>query len=106
MINKETIKKICDRLVKTYSPEKIYLFGSAAWGTPNKYSDLDILILVSDSDEKSYKRSIKGELALADIMISRDLLVYTKDEFDFLASDVTSLCYKIKEEGRVIYANA
>ncbi len=106
MIKKNILDEIKNRLVKVYNPTKIYLFGSNAWGNSNNASDLDLLILVSESDEKSYKRSIKGDLALADILISRDLLVYTEKEFEYLATDVSTLCHKIKKEGKIIYASA
>ncbi|KKP22948.1 MAG: Nucleotidyltransferase domain protein [candidate division TM6 bacterium GW2011_GWF2_28_16] len=103
---KNILDEIKNRLVKVYSPTKIYLFGSSAWGKQTPESDLDLLILIPESNERSYKRAIKGELALADLLVSRDLLVYTEKEFESLASDVTTLCYKIKKEGKVIYANA
>ncbi len=106
MINKNMIEKIKNKLVNVYDPLKIYIFGSYAWGTPTKDSDLDILIIVSKSDEKSYRRSIKGELALADFLVSRDILVYTKDEFNQRADDRVTLCYKVKHEGMPIYAKA
>lgn len=36
--------------------------------------------------------------------ISKDLIVYTKDEFDRASNDVTTLGYKIKKYGELIYA--
>ena len=41
MISKEVIKEVKNRLVKTYDPIAIYIFGSYAWGTPTLDSDLD-----------------------------------------------------------------
>lgn len=37
MINKQIIKQVKERLVITYKPLKIYLFGSYAWGYPVAY---------------------------------------------------------------------
>ena len=93
-----------NRLIKTYDPLKIYLFGSFAWGKPTNESDLDLLVVVEKSKEKSYKRSRKGDLALSGVMIPWDLIIYTKDEFDTWAKHVSTLCYKIKKEGRLLYA--
>ena len=56
MISPEMIEEVKNRLVSTYNPEKIYLFGSYAWGTPDEESDLDLLVVVKTSDEKSHKR--------------------------------------------------
>ena len=38
---KNTIFKIVERIKKEYHPEKIILFGSYAYGTPDKNSDVD-----------------------------------------------------------------
>ncbi len=38
---KRKIKAIADRIAREYRPEKIYLFGSYAWGEPHEDSDLD-----------------------------------------------------------------
>ena len=38
--------------------------------------------------------------------ISKDMVIYTKDEFEKSSKDITTLCYKIKKDGKVIYARA
>ena len=107
MVNKNKLLKEAKKLlIGVYNPIEIYLFGSYAWGTPTKDSDLDFLIVVEESDKKSYKRSIPGDLALVDLLVSRDIVVSTKEEFEQRASDVTTLCYKIKKDGERIYAKA
>ncbi|MBI5186748.1 MAG: nucleotidyltransferase domain-containing protein [Nitrospinae bacterium] len=99
----ETVK---DKLVNAYHPNEIYLFGSSAWGTPGDESDLDLLIVVEKSEEKPYKRSIKGTKALRGLGIAEDILVYTKDEFKALSGDISTLCFKIKNEGIKLYEAA
>ena len=56
MISQEVIEEVKNRLIKTYNPIAIYLFGSYAWGTPNEDSDLDLLIVVDKSEERSFDR--------------------------------------------------
>lgn len=106
MINKNTIEEIKNRLVKVYSPLEIYLFGSYAWGTPTKESDLDLLVVVESSNEKSYKRPIKASMAMLDLMVAKDVIVYTKREFEDLVKDKATLCFKISNEGKRIYAKS
>lgn len=106
MINKEIIEEVKNRLVKTYDPVAIYLFGSYAWGSPTEDSDLDLLIVVDKSDERPIKRSIEGYKALWGLGISKDIIVYTKNEFERAAQKEMSLSYKIKSEGKVMYARA
>jgi len=92
----ETIKT---KLDVAYSPLSIYVFGSYAWGSPNKESDIDLLVVVDSSDKKPYKRAIEGIRALRGMGIAKDILVYTKDEFKTISEDISSLLYKVKHEG-------
>ena len=103
MISKDTIEEVKERLVKVYDPLAIYLFGSYAWGSPSRDSDLDLMVVVEKSEEKKYKRPVKGHHALFGLMIPKDIVVYTKREFDQRADDATTLCFKVKKEGRVLY---
>lgn len=106
MIDKEIIEEVKNRLVKTYNPIAIYLFGSYAWGMPTEDSDLDLLIVVDESTEKSFDRPRPGQRALFGLGISKDMIIYTKDEFEKNSSNVTTLCHKIKKDGKVLYARA
>lgn len=103
MTKAEIIETVKERLIKAYNPRTVYLFGSFAWGKPDEDSDLDLLVVVDKSDEKPYKRLFKGIDALTGLGIAKDILVYTRAEFEELASDVSTLCYKIKREGVKLY---
>ena len=106
MIKKEIIEEVKKRLIEVYNPVAIYMFGSYAWGTPTEDSDLDLLIVVDKSDEKSYKRPVAGYRALRGLDISKDLIIKTKEEFEQASNDITTLIYKIKNDGELIYAKA
>ncbi len=106
MIKREVIEEVKNRLVKAYDPIAIYLFGSYAWGTPTEDSDLDLLIVVETSDEKSYKRPVLGHHVLYGLDVSKDLIVYTREEFEKRSKDKTTLCFKVENEGELIYARA
>jgi len=106
MIEKETIEEIKKRLVEVYNPIAIYIFGSYAWGCPTEDSDLDLLIVIDKSDEKTYKRPVAGYRALRGLNISKDLIVKTKKEFEQASDNITTLSYKVKNDGELIYARA
>mgnify|MGYP001393626757 CR=1 FL=1 len=106
MISNDTINSVTQKLITAYNPVAIYLFGSYAWGKPDSGSDLDLLIVVDKSDKKPHQRSEAGSEALWDIKVPKDLLIYTMDEFVQRIDDVTTLCHKIKKEGKVLYARA
>jgi predicted nucleotidyltransferase len=106
MVTQAVIEEVKNRLVKAYDPLAIYLFGSYAWGTPDEDSDLDILIVVEKSDEKSYKRPLPGQRILFGLGISKDLVVYTKEEFERALTNPTTLAYKVGRDGRLMYAKS
>jgi predicted nucleotidyltransferase len=106
MSNKKMIEVLKKRLIEAYSPQAIYLFGSHAWGKPDSQSDFDILVVVDKSDEKPYKRAIKGMRSLNGLKISKDIVVYTNNEFEKLVRDVSTLCHKVKNEGVKLYEAA
>jgi predicted nucleotidyltransferase len=44
------LEQVVQRIVETYAPDKIILFGSHAYGVPRPDSDLDLLILKETTD--------------------------------------------------------
>jgi predicted nucleotidyltransferase len=106
MINQATIEEVKKRLIKTYDPIAIYLFGSYAWGKPDEDSDLDLLIVIEDFKKDWYHDTIQGNKALYDLKIPKDLLLYTKKQFNEASQDKASFCYKIVKKGKRIYARA
>jgi len=45
MVSDSVVKSITNRLVESFDPEKIILFGSVARGTADEHSDMDILVI-------------------------------------------------------------
>ena len=106
MITPDIIDEVKKRLVQAYNPKSIYLFGSYAWGSPTEDSDLDLVIVVDDSQQKSYQRPLAGYDALFGMNIAKDIIVYTKAEFEAATHNVTTLGFKIKNNGKLLYARA
>lgn len=48
------LDEITARLVAEFDPEAVYLFGSYVWGEPDEDSDLDLLVVVAESDTPTY----------------------------------------------------
>ncbi len=99
----ERLDEIVRRLVDEFQPEQIILFGSHVYGEPRPGSDLDIMIIVSDSSEPAYRREQRAYACVGAIGVSKDLLVLTREEFERQARVVTSLAHTVKEKGRVLY---
>jgi uncharacterized protein len=106
MISNETIEEVKQRLIKAYKPLKIYLFGSYAWGHPTEDSDLDLLIVIEHYEKDRHDTLVDGQIAMRGLDISKDILVYSKEEWEKFSTDNTRLCYKVRKEGKQIYAKA
>ena len=80
-ITEQLIEEIKDRIVNAVQPEKIILFGSYAYGTPAKDSDLDLLVIMP-SFETMHKRIFRIRKLLRDFRVPKDVIVYTPQEVD------------------------
>ena len=104
MLDIEKIKIEIVEKLKPLGPLKIILFGSYAYGTPTKDSDLDIFVINNNFTSKIKEKS-KIRKALKDIKISKDILVET--EAYFLAhSDenwINTALYDVRHKGKVLY---
>ncbi len=94
---------ITNRLVNEFRPENIFLFGSHAWGTPHKDSDLDLLVIVTNSNASSSKRSSIAYRCLRDIPYPIDILVKTRKEIEKYAQIPMSLEHQILHKGKCLY---
>jgi len=106
MLSEQILADVKKRLVSLYHPDSIYIFGSHAWGTPDDESDLDLLIVVEKLTNKRHAMKVLAHKELFDINVSKDILIYTKDEFIENSQHQSCLAYKVKNHGKQIYAKA
>ncbi|WP_366946694.1 nucleotidyltransferase domain-containing protein [Roseiflexus sp.] len=102
-INEDLLQEITRRLVELFQPEQVILFGSYVWGTPTADSDVDVMVIVTQSDLSDYERAVLGHRCLSGLNIAKDVIVKTRAEFDFLRDVRASLEYKIARQGKVLY---
>jgi len=100
---KEILEEITQRLVKEFSPERIFLFGSHAWGSPHKDSDLDLLVIVRTSEFSPAKRAARAYGCLRDIPYPLDILVKTRQEIERFSQVPVSLEHKVLHQGTLLY---
>jgi predicted nucleotidyltransferase len=98
------LAEISGRLAREFQPECIILFGSHAWGVPTEDSDIDLLVILSDSEERPAQRTARAHHCMEGLMMPFDILVKTRAEVDRTARVRASLMRQALEEGRVIYA--
>lgn len=102
-LSNRTIHEITRKLVEEFNPEQIILFGSHAWGTPHADSDVDLLVIVSNSTERIAKRAQRAYRALRGLDVPTDILVKTREEVEMLQPAKASLERQVLEHGQVLY---
>lgn len=100
----EALPEIVRRLRDALQPERIYLFGSAAYGTITPSSDVDLLVVVPDSPLDFFQRGVLACDALWGIDLPIDVQVYTRAEFESRAVLPVSLERTVRTKGCVLYA--
>lgn len=100
----DLLKEIVERLVQGLQPERIYLFGSHAYGVPGSDSDVDLFVVVSSSEQPRHRREAQALGYLIGLACPIDVLVYTQAEVKKWADVSTSLPHKVLEKGRLLYA--
>lgn len=99
----ERLSQICKIIEETVDTEKIYLFGSYAYGTPTPESDYDLCVLIPDSTLRPADAVKQIRRALFPIQTTPlDVIVYHVGEFQQRQS-IPSLERKIVREGVLLY---
>jgi len=94
---------VTQRLVSEFSPDKIILFGSHVWGNPGDDSDIDLLVIVPESELRPVQRSIRAHRCLRGLNIPKDILVKTRSEVERFRHVYASLEAQVLEQGKVLY---
>ncbi len=98
------ISKLADRLKERYQPEKIILYGSYAYGTPDEASDIDLLI-IKDTTDRPIDRRITVRRLVSDIRkkVPFSSLVLTPRELSCRLEIGDDFFIEIVKKGKVIY---
>jgi len=102
-VSQEMLGEATRRLTEEFQPEEIWLFGSHAWGTPHADSDVDLMVIVSQSEERSIQRMQRAHRCLSGIGFPKDVLVPTRAEVDRYKHLRASLFHQVLTQGRKLY---
>lgn len=99
----EILNIITRRLIEEFSPRKIILFGSHAWGTPHRDSDIDLLVIVEQDEFRPTQRASRAYRCLRGLALPVEVIVSTINEIQQNLQIPSSLTRKILEKGKVLY---
>jgi uncharacterized protein len=103
-VTEELLAEITRRIVESFHPHKVILFGSYAYGAPHRDSDLDLFVIM-DSDERPAPRGIPVYNAAKVPFLPMDLLVRTPEEVEQRLQVGDHFVREVLEKGRVLYAS-
>ena len=97
------LPEIVRRLRETLKPVAVYLFGSCVEGAIGPHSDVDILVILAESELSFFERGAAAIRALRGIDVPIDVQVYTRAEFDSRADLPVSFERTVLTKGRLLY---
>ena len=98
--------QIVEVIVRESSPEAIVLFGSRARGEARADSDIDLLVVEKEAFTplRSRRKEVaRLHMALRGLPLSKDILLYSRDEFEHWRNSSNHLIGRAGREGRVLH---
>ncbi|MBV8808113.1 MAG: nucleotidyltransferase domain-containing protein [Acidobacteriaceae bacterium] len=99
------IKRMVQRIVNQFHPERVILFGSHARGEAGPDSDVDLLIVMPVDGQKR-KMQVQIRVALHDIRVPKDIIVTTPEDFEWRKEVPGTIEYPAVKEGKVLYVRS
>ena len=99
----ETLRKMVERIVKRFAPDKIILFGSYATGTSRPDSDIDLLVVMTPNRTKA-SQELDILKALRSYRMPKDVIVTTPEDFAWRRKIPGTIERPAALGGRVLYA--
>jgi len=102
---KAIIQNILEKLLADYTPEKVILYGSHAYGKPDRDSDIDLLI-IKETSERFIDRWVTVQQILTGThpSIPVETLVLTPQEMERRLAIGDQFVEEIINKGEVLYA--
>jgi predicted nucleotidyltransferase len=95
------ILRFVDEVAEKFRPQRVILFGSYAYGTPNEDSDVDILVVMNYRG-KNHEKIIKIRQTV-DYPFPMDLLVHNEAEISRRIRWNDFFLREIMEKGLILY---
>jgi len=103
MVSADEIIAFVDRVVARYQPQRVMLFGSYAYGTPDGNSDIDLLITRRKWSMSPLTAAGRMRIELG-VPFAMDLIVRSQADIDLRAAGGDSFVKEVLEKGITLYA--
>jgi predicted nucleotidyltransferase len=104
-IDKALVDEIVRRVRSVTCPHRIIVFGSAATGTMDRDSDIDLLVL-ERWPSNTRDASVRIRNALRGLGVPFDVIVMATDRFEETRNVIGGVAYPASKHGEVIYEAA
>ncbi len=91
-----------DRIIESFQPEKIILFGSQARGDASAHSDIDLLVIFQEIGSH-HQQAVAIRRILSDFPIANDIVVTTTQEVNEYGHLVGTVLRPALKEGKILY---
>ena len=105
-LSEQLIKGMVQAIVEEVGPRRIYLFGSCARGSHTADSDVDLLIVEDQRfgpDRNRWSELKRIRKALRPFRVPKDVLVYSRDEFEKWEDSINHVIAHAVREGKLLY---
>ena len=80
-----------------------FVFGSIARGETHAESDVDLMVILPQSDERPIRRDQRAQRCLGRLAVPADVLVRTRGEVNRYKHLRASLFHQVLNQGRKLY---
>lgn len=101
MIDHDSIQALTEKIVAEFSPEKVVLFGSRAYGTSRDDSDIDLLVIL-DFEGSPFRKAL-AILNRLDLHLPIDLIARHPEETARRYAQGDPLIREALDHGKILY---
>ena len=102
MVDPKDIQATCDDIVREFSPLKVILFGSYAYGTPTEDSDVDLLVVMPIPESQTRRQVVEIRQRIPR-RFRMDLVVRSPEEIARRVSLNDWFLREVTQQGQVLY---
>jgi len=101
-IPSRAIQSVVKQITEKFDPERVILFGSYAYGHPQPFSDVDLLVVLK-TRERPRAKQIEITRALSPHPFGMDILVRTPEQLEHRLHLGDTFMQEITQKGKILY---